>query len=321
MIALAIVAALLFATNTEAQSIEVSFYFAPSEYVLTDAQQDSIESFLNSNPNLVVVEVIGYANTLPNYNGMSNTDLALARAEEIAGWVDFAPSGISVAGTTANDRKVTVVFEVSQDETVETVISNEQSVADADQALVDSMLAAHSNRQVIVITDANGVVGILADSTDAICFDVNYTDTVAYTSYEEAIFAMPIPSINESPSCGCGVNNSLEQTWALYKSYQDSASLFTHVDNDARNKYTVFATQTRMCWEAMYKAFKQQENQPMANGKNPLAVKSSLKAEVPARTKAKSTKKSHKARKVRKAKRTWRPNDSVWSKIFPFRAC
>ena len=149
------------------------------------------------------------------------------------------------------------------------------------------------------------------------CVAGSYVDTMSTTSYEDSVFALEIPAqiINTNPSCGCGVDNSLELTWKLYLSYQDSASLFTHVDNDLRNKYTAFATQTRKCWEAMHKAYKQQGKEVQATTSNPLAIKSSFKT-LPAKAKARKVKKR---KHYRLPRRRVSLNDNIWSKLFPFR--
>lgn len=328
------VAALLFITvQCEAQSNSIAFYFEASASMTT---QQHAEELATLRSNLVIDSIVGMANTLPNYSGISNTDLAYNRAvnigltiEDMFG-VDYYPQAtVVVRGTSANERKVVVYYHYAE-ESVSYVFSDSSvaeldTISDIDFAelqVEDSVSVSDTTFSFtqfpmpfagLVIVDANGIVGVLVDSMDCISFDV---DTLS--AYEEAVFAMPLPQINSSPSCGCGVNNSLELTWELYKSYQDSASLFTHVDNDSRNKYTALATYTRNCWEKMYAQYKRQlkDEAPLACGTNPLAVKSSLKVEAQARAKAKS-----KSKRSRRPRKSWRPNDNFWSKLLPFRGC
>lgn len=343
----------------------VTIYFDASSYEVSTVAEMAI----NEIPaNATIDSVVGYANTLRNLNGMSNIELATLRAQEVSAYVDFIPGNVYVRGTTALDRKVVIYYHIENVKftTVEDNIN--------DYAIVDTNdITNHNAFNNTDITDniddnatSNGV-----DSTSIV---MTYADTTKFTQYELDVFNQPLvnSNIEDKGSCGCGVNNSLEQTWELYKAYQDSSRWYTHIDNERRNMYDAWATQVRICWESMLKQYRYQQKHPVKQEENKIEIPKggmhmeavppsltpkndndeafnnqkadgfsiakaahfnsvtlspdevgnvSIKPIESLKTKNnKSTKKNRKVKRVRRP-RTWRPNDNIWSKLFPFRAC
>jgi len=95
---------LLVATTVTGQTFTLTLSFAPSEFVLSTSDSAEIATFITEG--YTAISVVGYANSLPNLNGMSNETLAQVRAQSVMGLLNEVPTSFVVGET----RIVTITF-------------------------------------------------------------------------------------------------------------------------------------------------------------------------------------------------------------------
>jgi DNA polymerase III gamma/tau subunit len=296
------------------QTLEVVFYFPVSSATLSIEQTDSIETIMKSG--FEPVSVVGYANTYSNLTTDETNESLARRRSEVFG-APVTTSHVVLAGE-AEMRKVVITFAVSTLSVSTDVqlssdnVRQEESGTVSNDNIETADLSANN-----AVSPNNSFASVSSEISDSAA-RVAYLDSLYANAseYEKAAWAISVTptSQDDAKSCGCGVNQSLEQTWKLYESLQDSASVNVHINNNLSKEYTCQATQVRICWESMYKAFKQQTKE-QASSK--VSGKKVDETKAPARAKVKSTA----YRQSGKSHKSARLNDNLLSKLFPFRGC
>jgi hypothetical protein len=296
----------------------VEFYFPVSS---ADLNQKQIDSIMKLDATMQPVEIYGYANTLNNLTGENNESLALRRAEAVSAIVDLVPTASYVVAGDAEMRKVVIVF-ASEVETVNTMDNNRTELG----TVIGTLKTSDDKEYASEDTFSSGVSPIAEVIETNRTLTQHEIDSLArqeylstLNSYELAVDSafVQIPT-QESQSCGCGVNNSLEQTFAKYKALQKEAFSYTHTDNRKREALLWEARQVLTCYETMFKAYKSQQRSAKASADS----KSTSSIEADAKAKALAKMHAAKSKGVRQfASAKGRLNDNIWSKIFPFRGC
>lgn len=291
-------------------TLTVVFYFEAQSYTLTQTQEDSICSILEyARP----VSIVGFANALPNMTtNQANIDLANDRAVAASTIVNLIPTEYQVIKSNlASDRRVEITFVIetkmpTSNELFIDIYGNEVSLND-----INTPITENNSAQADSVENTNSI--------SLVCIPLMITADHKVTSLD----TMSAVS-NSDNSCGCSITGgSLQNTWALYKAYQDSATMYVHIDNGLRDLYTFKAMEVRKCWKTMFNAYKYQTKM---KSKDPsfdirqhrLKQEVSIKAKVTAKRFKRSKYKSHTSVRLR---RPVRLNNTVWIRLFPFSAC
>lgn len=300
--------------NAKNDTTVVTFYFPAQSSTLTQAQVDSIQTIIANNN---VVAVTGFANQLPNtVTNQANVNLALDRAMSVAmitGTVDVTFE--VVMSNSSLDRRVEIMIVTNtMDYTYTNIYGEEVTLGE----IVDKMNSSDNSSTNETETNNNQLpinIDVVKVNT------INVENTIP--NFKSTIKGDIV--IEYNAHCGCSpVGNSLRDTWALYKSYQDSAKVYAHQDAGLKDLYTLKARELRKCWRLMHNAYKYQ-TRLSANNPNFDITKYMIEKEVKEINKknnlnVKSNRNRKKRKKVR-LKRSIRLNDNVWIKIFPFSAC
>lgn len=303
-------------------TLTVVFYFEAQSSTLTQTQEDSISSILEY---ATPVSIVGFANALPNMTThQANIDLANDRAMSVATIVNLIPTGYQVIkSNSASDRRVEITFVIetkmpTSNELFIDIYGNEVSLSD-----ISNPTNGDDSAQASSITNTS----IINDNTNNIsplCMPRMIACEFKITNETRAAFNTMSAVSNPDNSCGCSIaGGSLQDTWGLYKSYQDSATMYVHIDNGLRDLYTFKAMEVRKCWKTMFNAYKYQTKMKSRDPsfdirQHRLEQEVSAKAKVTTKRSNRSKYKSHTSVRLR---RPVRLNNTVWIRLFPFSAC
>lgn len=296
-------------------TLTVVFYFEAQSSTLTQTQEDSISSILEY---ATPVSIVGFANALPNMTThQANIDLANDRAVAVSTIVNLIPTEYQVIKSNlASDRRVEITFVIetkmpTSNELFMDIYGNEVSLND-----INTPITENNSAQADSVENTNNI--------SPVCMPFMITAEFKITNETRAAFNTMSTVSNPDNSCGCSIaGGSLQETWGLYKAYQDSATMYVHIDNGLRDLYTFKAMEVRKCWKTMFNAYKYQTKM---KSKDPsfdirqhrLKQEVSTKAKVTAKRFKRSKYKSHTSVRLR---RPVRLNNTVWIRLFPFSAC
>jgi hypothetical protein len=273
---------------------EVTYYFPAESAELTKVQIDSIVSILADNNQ--IVEVIGYANSLPNLTtNENNISLAVRRADNVAKILGGSFISYQVKPGGWEYRKVVIRFQKGE------------CISDNESNNVDSKFEFNGNpdgNDVVSNNDVNNVNDSLA-ATNVI---VNTIDTIIIL---DTIYITINKQKEPTSSYYCG-NKSLAEVWKEYKSIQaECRKADSYVE---KQMLASQARKVRECWTRMYQAYKRQQ----ADKHKDMEKKDVSNVQKSGTRKLTSFKSR---RYIRLPTRTRGLNATIWTRLFPWAAC